>query len=182
MRPALIALAALVASLTLLAAGCGEDDGASEGAGTEEWAQGFCSAVSAWTDELERVGDEVSDLSSLTADKIREAGDDLDVATEQFVEEVRALGRPETTSGQQVEESIDQLAETVETERDDIREAVENVSELTEIAAAVSAVGASLTAMGDAFGDTLQALEDADVDGELERALENEPECDALTN
>ena len=36
--------------------------------------------------------------------------------------------------------------------------------------------------MGTALQETLQALEDADVQGELETALENAESCDTLTS
>jgi hypothetical protein len=180
-RPTLAALAVLAASLALVATGCGGDD-SSEGNATAEWAEGFCTAVSAWSDEVERLGDEVGDPSSLSADEIEQAVDDLATATETFVDDVRALGAPDTASGQEVEDSLDALADTLEEERNDIREAVDGVSGLGDVATAISAIGTSLTAMADAFGDALQALEDADVDGELERALEDTPECDQITD
>ena len=180
LRPARVATVVLTASLALAAAGCGGGDDSSSGTETSAWAADFCTAVTTWTDELQNISNDVDDPSALSADSIRQAADELDAATQTFVDDVRALGSPETESGQEVEDSLNTLADTLETERSDIRDAVEGVSSLTDIPAAISAIGTSVAAMGDAFGDSLQAIEDADIDGELERAFENSDECDEL--
>jgi hypothetical protein len=181
-RHARVATAVVITLLALVATGCGGDDDSSAGTDTAAWAADFCTAVTTWTDELQRIGDGLDDPSALSADAIEQAADDLNVGTEQFVDDVRALGPPDTDSGQEVEDSLEVLADTLETERMDIEDAVQDVSGLSEIPAAISAIGTSLTAMGDAFGDALEALEDADVDGELERALEDTEECDEISS
>lgn len=177
------ALALLVLSLGLVAAGCGGDDEPTSGeASASEWAEDFCTVVNEWTDELERVGDELGDVTSLSADSIEAAADDVNAATDQFVEDVRGLGSPDTVSGQEIEDSLQELADTVEAEKDEVEEAVGDASGLTEVAGAVAAIGTSLTAMATSFQTTLQAFEDADVDGELETALEESDACDELVS
>jgi hypothetical protein len=182
LRLARVATAVMIALLALVASGCGGDDEPSGGTATAAWAADFCSAVTTWTDELQRIGDDLDDPSALDTDSIEQAADDLNAATEEFVDDVRALGPPDTDSGQEVEDSLDTLADTLETERADIEDAVQDVSGLSEIPGAISAIGTSLTAMGNAFSDALEALEDADVDGELERTLEETEECDAISS
>jgi hypothetical protein len=39
-----------------------------------------------------------------------------------------------------------------------------------------------LSAMATAFSDTLQTIQNADVNGELQKALQDSPECDSITN
>jgi hypothetical protein len=175
-----VAIAFAIVSLTLLASGCGGDDESTSETGTAAWAADFCTAVTTWTDEVQRIGDDIDDPSALSADAIEQAADDLNAATEEFVDDLRALGPPETESGQEVEDSLEALADTLDTERTDIQEAVDDVSGLSDIPAAISAFGTSLAAMGDAFGNALQAVEAADAGGELEQTLEDTEECDEL--
>jgi hypothetical protein len=175
----LLVLAACVASLMIVAAGCGGDD--AETTSADEWAEAFCSAVQDWGDELERIGDQVGDVSSLSSESLEEAADDADAATENFVERVRDLGAPDTESGDAVEQELDELADSVEAERAEIEEAVDDADGLGGVADAVGTIGASLSAMGTALQETLEALDSADVDGELESALEDAESCDELT-
>jgi len=71
--------------------------------------------------------------------------------------------------------------DTVETEKTNIEQAADDVSGLTGLASAVSAIGTSLTAMGTAFETALEAIENADVGGELKTALEDSDDCAELT-
>lgn len=174
------ALMVCVASLAVLAASCGGDD-ESSASPTAEWATGFCTAVSAWTDELQQIGDEIDDPSSLSVDALEQAVADVGAATDDFVEDVRGLGAPDTESGQAVQDSLDSLADTLEAEKADIEEAIADASGLTGIASAITSIGTSLTAMGTAFQETLGAIEDADASGELETALEDSEACDEIT-
>ena len=58
----------------------------------------------------------------------------------------------------------------------------EGVSGITEIPSALTAITASLSAMASAFSSTLQTIEDADAEGELQTALEDSPECADITS
>jgi hypothetical protein len=178
-RRTIAVLALLVATLALAAVGCGGDDEA-ETSATAEWADGFCTAVSAWTDELERIGDGLT--SSLSSDALEQAADDVSTATDSFVEEVRGLGAPDTESGDAIQDSIETLADTVEEEKAKIEEAVEGASGITGAAEAVSALGTSLSTMALAFQAMFESLENADVDGELEAAFEDSTPCDAIAS
>jgi hypothetical protein len=176
----LLVLAACVASLAVVAAGCGGDDASATSA--DEWAEEFCSIVQDWGNELERIGDELGDISSLSSESLEAAADDADTATEDFVERVRGLGAPDTESGDAVEQEVDELADTVEAEREKIQEAVDDAEGLGGVADAVGTIGASVSAMGTALQETLESLDSADVDGELEAALEDAESCDQLTS
>jgi uncharacterized phage infection (PIP) family protein YhgE len=176
----LLALAALVTSLALVAGGCGGDD-ASAGS-TDEWAEEFCTIVQDWGDELEQIGNELGDLSSLSSDSLEQAADDADAATEDFVESVRDLGAPDTPSGDAVDQELDELADAVEAEREEIRTAVDDADGLGGVADAVGTISTSISAMGSALQETLQALDSADAGGELETALEDAEACDELTS
>lgn len=179
----LLVFAAVLGALLGAVAGCGgNDDEASGATSAEQWADAFCTSVTTWTDELEQVGQRVGDPASLDVDGLEQAvGDALD-ATERLIEEIRALGRPDTESGEEVEQAIETLADTVESERENVETALGDVSDITDLPGAITAIGAGLTAMGTGFGQAVDALENADVDGELEAAFDNSEACDPITD
>jgi methyl-accepting chemotaxis protein len=175
----LLGLAVCLALLALVAAGCGGDDG---GGSAEAWADDFCTAVTDWTDELEQLGEELGDVSSLTAESIRQAAEDANTATDDFVQRLRDLGAPDTESGDEVESELNELADEVEAQRDEIQEAVEDVEGLGGAAEAIGEIGTALATMGTAIQEALEAVEEADVGGELKAAFENSDACDEITN
>lgn len=180
----LAALASVVvAGLALAASGCGGDD--DEASGTvpvDEWADGFCSAVSSWTDDLQEIRNRFQDLSSLSRESLEEAGQDASDATDRFTDELDGLGTPETESGQAIDDSIQTLTDTVESEKTDVEEAVEGIDSLNDIPSAISAVGSALSAMGTALQSTFDSLRDQEIGGELRTALEDSEACDDLTS
>jgi len=170
-----IALSATVGALALVVAGCGGSD--SDEDPTAAWASGFCSAITSWTDELRTVTSQFSDTSNLSEDGLQSAADDARSATSDLVDELRALGAPDTESGEDVRSALDSLSTTLESESDALEETVQGVSGITEIPSALTAALASLSAMGSAVSSTLQTIEDADAENELQNALEDSPEC-----
>ena len=171
-----LALSAVVAVAALAAAGCGGSDD-SESDPTAAWASGFCTAVTDWTDELQTITSSFSDTSNLSEDGLRTAADDVRSATQQLVDEIRDLGAPETDGGEEIRSALDSLSTTLETESAGIEQTVDSISGLTGLANAAASITTSLSAMGTAFSETLQTIDAADVDGELQSALEDSPEC-----
>jgi uncharacterized phage infection (PIP) family protein YhgE len=177
-----IGLSAVVAVLALVAVGCGGSDSESDADPTAAWASGFCSAVTTWTDELQSITSSFSDTSNLSQDGLESAAEDVRSSTEQLVDDLKGLGAPETQGGEQVKSSLDSLSTTLETESANIEETVQGISGITDIPSAVTTITTSLSAMGSAFSDTLQTVEDADADAELQAALEDSPECADITS
>lgn len=181
-RSAKIAVALLLTSAVLVAAGCGGSDDNTSASAADEWAAGFCTSVTTWTDALKEIGDDVASPSSLNSDALKEAAGDVSSATDAFIEDLRGLGRPDTESGQEVESSLETLSDTLETQKTDIEQEVDDVSGITGIPSAIAAIGSSLTAMGTAFQTALSAIDNADVGGELKTALENSDDCSELSS
>lgn len=177
-RNALAALAVVLSALVLVAAGCGGDD--EETSSAAAWAEDFCTSVTEWQDEIERIGDEL--LESPSTEALEDASQEASDVTDAFIEEVRELGGPETESGEEVEDSVEELADIVDEEKAEIEAAVEDAEGLTGAAGAVSEIGASISTMATALQTTLQAIEDGDASGELEAAFDETPACDELTN
>jgi hypothetical protein len=175
MRRAWIA-AIVVLALAGVAAGCGGDS-ESDTDPTAAWADGFCSAVTDWTTELQTITSQFSDTSNLSQDGLESAASDLREATETLVSDLEDLGAPETDSGEEVKSSLDSLSTTLETETSEIQDTAEGVSSIADLPSAISTISTALAALGTAFSQTLQTIEDADASGELQTALEDSPEC-----
>lgn len=171
---------AVVGLLAGFSAGCGGDD--ADASSAAAWADAFCTSTQEWRTELQRIGDEISDVGSLSQETIEQAVEDARDATDEYVDDVRALGAPETESGAEVEESVEQLADDVEAEKEEAEEALEGAEGLAGYAQAGQDVAASVSAMFAAIQQTLTAIGQADVDGELETAFEESDACDEIAN
>jgi len=169
-------VAIVVLAMAGMAAGCGGDDG-SDADPTAAWASGFCSAVTEWTNELQTITSQFSDASNLSQDGLESAAGDLRDATDTLVSDLKDLGAPDTDSGEEVKSSLDTLSTTLETETAEIEETAQGVSSVTQLPGAISTISASLASLGNAFSETLQTIDNADVGGELQTALEDSPEC-----
>ena len=173
-------IASTVAALALVAAGCGGSDEtttSAETTATAEWADGFCTAITTWTDSIKSVTEQFTDLSSFSQDGLEAAANDVQDATNTLVDDLQGLGAPDTESGQAVKDSLDELTSTVESEVATIEETAQGVSGITGIPGAASSIQTSLTAMSTALNSTLQTVESADAKGEIQTALEDSPAC-----
>ena len=181
-----VAIMACVASLTLVAAGCGGDDDSSgeatSGTAPEEWADGFCSALSTWTDDLEAIAEPLTDLSSLSTDGIQQAAEDAKTATETLADSLRSLGAPDTSSGDQVETAVDDLTTDLESGVQEIETAAADISSVADVPAALGTITTALADLGRDVGSALQTIEDADASAELETAFDDADSCGELTD
>ena len=176
-----IVLSPQLAALALVAVGCGGDDEPDTDP-TAAWASDFCSAVTTWTDELQTVTSEFSDTSNLSQDGPQSAA-----GRRQGVDRParRRPPRPRRAGdrvGEEVQSALDSLSTTLETESDEHRGDRRRHLGPHRIPSAITAVTASLSAMGTAFSTTLQTIENADVESELQNALEDSPECADITS
>ncbi len=179
MRRTWIATIAVVA-LTGVAAGCGGSD--SEEDPTAAWASGFCTAVTAWTTELQTVTSEFSDPSNLSQEGLQSAAEDVRGATDTLVGDLKDLGAPETEGGEEVKSALDTLSTTLDTEVSSIQDTAQGVSGIADLPSAISKITASLSALGTAFSTALTTIDNADAKGELQSALQDSPDCADLTS
>lgn len=170
-------IATFIAALALVAAGCGGSDESASASPTDEWAAGFCTAITSWTDSIQSATDQFTDPSSLSTDGLASAANDVGSATNTLVDDLKGLGAPDTESGQAVKDSVDELSSTLESEVATIDDAVQGASGLTALPGAIATITTSLAAMATAFSSTFQSLENADVKGELQTALEDSSAC-----
>lgn len=174
--------AVAVLAVAGVAAGCGGGDSESETSPTAEWADGFCGAVTDWTNELQTITQQFSDTSNLSQDGLQSAAGDVRSATQTLIDDLKDLGAPDTDSGQEVKSSLDTLSTTLDTETSTIEDTADGVSSIADVPSAISKISTSLGALGTAFSETLQTIEDADASGELQSALQDSPECADITS
>lgn len=174
-----LALAGAVLALAGVAAGCGGSGGG--GDSTAAWASSFCSAITDWSEELEDVTSQFSDTSNLSQEGITSAAADVRGSTEGLVDELRGLGAPPTESGEEIRTALESLSDTLAAESSEIQETADGVSSLTGLPNALTEITASLSAMAAAFSTALSTVEEADVGGEVQAALEDSPECAGIS-
>lgn len=173
--------ALLVVVLALTAMGCGGDgDDSGSATPTDEWAEGYCSAIVDWATALNGATNELRDLESLSRQDFSQAGDDIRSATETITGELRALGAPDTEFGAEARQAVETFATAAEGDLADVERAVRSVSGLAGISKAVSSITAALTSLNKDFQRMVASLRRIDPEEELQSALEDADSCDDL--
>ena len=173
-----LVLLPVLASLALLAAGCGSSKKPQT---TADWAGQFCSAVSTWKTS---VSSTVSSLKggNLSKDSITNAFDQFKSATKTFESNIKKLGKPPTKSGDQVKQSIDTMSSQIDGSVKNIQNAVSSASAgAGGILNAISVASAEFTKVRGELQSTLTSVQQADASGELKSAFQQSPNCKGLT-
>jgi membrane protein implicated in regulation of membrane protease activity len=166
---------AAVLLVVLALAGCGGDEGPNA---SEEYADGVCSSLSTWADDVETTVKTLADQGlSIDEQDVRSAIDDVKAANEELTDDLDGLGAPETEDGEQAEQELDDLATALSAQVDKVDEALDSGSRPAAIAGIItSAVATGATAVNSAY----QNLRQLDPAGELRDAFEDSDECKQL--
>jgi hypothetical protein len=168
------ALAATLALVLVLAAGCGGDDEDS----AESWANDVCSSLSTWLSEIdEAVSSLTEEGLSTNEEDLRSAVDQVADATSALGDDLQELGPPETEGGEQARSEIESLATALRSEVESVQQAVEADDDALAV---TSAVSMSISMSASEVQSTLSSLEGLDPGGELEEGFENADECDSF--
>ena len=170
--------AALAASILVLAlaAACG---GGTESDPAAAWANGFCSSLTTWANQLQTSVDSLTS-GSITMDSVSTAIDDVKGATDTLKSDLQGLGAPDTSDGQQAQDSVTTLADDLEADVEKIRAAFEGASGVSELPAALSTATATIATMQDQITTTYNTLQGLDPEGQLNAALQNSQDCQQL--
>jgi hypothetical protein len=170
--------ALLVASLALVAAGCG---GKSEPKATPtgDWANSVCGALVTWTTTIKSLASSLK--SNPTKAGVQDAVDQAESATKTLSSSLKGLGKPDTDAGQQAKDDISQLADELTADVDKIQSSVKDASGAAGVLGAISTASATLQTMGQQVGATFSELQKLDAKGELEQAFSNASSCKQLT-
>ena len=129
---------ALLAVFALMAAGCG---GSSETKSNEAYANGVCTAIGSWEQQIKTIASDFSggvSQASLQA-KITQAG----AATKTLVAQIRAVPPPDSAQGQAAKQQLDQLTTDINNTIDAANTAITEL-QANPSAAGISAVVATL--------------------------------------
>jgi hypothetical protein len=168
-----LGLAALLVSLTVLAAGCGKSKPPPTPA---DWANGVCSAVSTWKTSITAAVDSV-EAGNVTKDSVTKAADDAKNATNKLTDDLKKLGKPNTSAGAQAQKTVDQLSTQVSDGVDTIQATVKNISSLSSALSAVTTVSTTLKTLSTDISTAFSTLSKLEPGGELQQAFKSAPDC-----
>ena len=177
-------LVAVMALLTLIAAGCGSSGGNStstttSASATATWASGVCTSITTWQTALKSATDSLK--SNPTKSGLQTAGSDARAATQTLTSDLKGLGKPDTQAGQQAKHSLDQLATSLQQAAATIESAVKGASGISGALSAGTTVTSTLATMETEVKKTVTNLQGLGAKGELKTAFTNSSACNSLT-
>jgi len=167
---------ALLATLALLAAGCG---GSSDTKANEAYANSVCSAIGSWQQEIKGIATDFSGGVSLASlqTKVTQA----QAATKTLVSQIKAVSPPDTSQGQAAKQQLDQLTTDINNTVDAASTALTEV-QANPSAAAVSATVATLApqvqSLASETNSAISTLKSAG--GSLASAFKSTDSCKSL--
>jgi phage-related protein len=174
-----VTLALTVLGAVLTTVGCGGGS-SSSGSSADEWASGFCSALTTWTASVKSAGTSLQGNASESG--LKSAAGDIKNASDTLVDDLKGLGKPDTKTGEEARDAVDQLSKEVEQDVQEMQSAVDKVSGVQGALTAATSVAATLSKMGTQIGSAASKLDAADPDGELRQAFRDSSACKKLTS
>jgi hypothetical protein len=170
------AILALIATLAMLAAGCGSS---SDTKANEAYANSVCSAIGSWQQEIKGIATDFSGGVSLASlqTKVTQA----EAATKTLVSQIKAVSPPDTSQGQAAKQQLDQLTTDINNTVDAASTALAEV-QANPSAAAVSATVATLApqvqSLASETNSAISTLKSAG--GSLASAFKSTDSCKSL--
>jgi hypothetical protein len=173
-----IALAvALAAVAAALCAGCGSS---SEQSATEKWADGFCSAIVTWQDDLTSIGTDLKSGGVPTKATVESAAQQAEDSTQTLADSLSSLGKPDTQAGADAQAAVTQLQGDISDGAASIKTTTADISGLSQALTAASAVSATLATMASQVSTAVTTLTQLDPKGELDDAFSQSSSCQSL--
>jgi hypothetical protein len=167
----------MVATATLLAAGCGsgskDAQTSTQVSATVDWAGGLCSALTTYTTSVTDAANTLT--GNLSKSGVQDAATSIKSATDTFVSDTKGLGKPDTSAGQQAKDTIDTLGTNLDKDMSTIQDATG--SGLLKGASTITATLATVQSQITTAFDELKGL---DAQGELSQAFSDAPSCASL--
>jgi hypothetical protein len=167
----------LVATLALLAAGCG--GGRSDKKANEAYANSVCTAIGSWASEVKGIATNVSGGVSKASLDAKLA--QFETATKNLVSQIKAVPAPNTSQGQAAKKQIDQLASQVEATTAAAKSTAEKIpanATARQAVAALATLAPQLNTLASSARSTVKAVEGAG--GSLASAFESSRACKNL--
>jgi hypothetical protein len=171
-----LAAAVATVALAVAAAGCGSSSSASE---TEQWADGMCSALTDWQNNVVAAGEKVSkgDLSKST---LEETADGVADANKQLRDDLDSLGKPPTETVDKAKSALNQLGDDLNKNLEAIRDALAKTSG-NDVSFAITAVASSVQAMSQDLQNTSTQLKALQSDDTWKKAFNSSDSCQKLS-
>ncbi|MFL5979004.1 MAG: hypothetical protein ACJ76O_10335 [Gaiellaceae bacterium] len=164
--------------LAVAAAGCGsKNESAAEK--TNSWADGMCSALVDWQNNVKAAGEKVS-KGDLSKASLQDAADGVSDANKQLRDDLDSLDKPPTPTVEKARSALSQLSADLSTNVDKIREALGNISG-GDVSAAVTAVAGAVQAMSQDFQSTATQLQALEKDDTWSKAFKSSESCQKLS-
>ena len=167
----------VVALFGVVLAGCGGSS--SDKKANEAYADGVCSAVASWTQEIKDIATDFS--SGISRASLQTKIDQAQSATKKLVNEVKAVPAPDTDEGQAAKQQLNQLTDDVTTTVDGAKSALAQVpadASTTTIITAVGALAPQVTNLVNEARSAIGTLKDAG--GSLADAFKSTDSCKSL--
>lgn len=165
----------------VVAAGCGGSSSSSSSPSPKDWANGLCSAISTWSQSVQKSGQALQS-GKVTKDNLTATTGDIKSATHQLAEDLKGLGKPNTDAGQEAKDAIDKLSQQIDGDVEEMQKAADKAgSTASGAVAAASSIASTLSKMGTQIGTAASQLQSADAKGELEQGFKDAPACKSLT-
>jgi len=175
------AAAVVLAAALAFAAGCGGSGDKTSSA--EQWANGFCEAVTTWQNDLTSIANNLKQKqSSLTKSDVTSSVDEAKSSTQTLGKSLKDLGKPDTDAGQQAQDEVAQLSDSLSKSVDTVQKAVDDASGagVAGVLNAVSVASGTLVTMGKEVSSTVSQLEQLDAQGEMKQAFQKASSCKTL--
>jgi hypothetical protein len=168
------AVVAVVALTVVAATGCGGDEESPQA----QWASSFCGALSDWSSTVLESVDTIKDTANLSANSLDEALTNAADATTTLKDDLEELGPPETEAGDEALQQVETYRSALEADAEKLQsESTAPTSGTAGLLQKVSTVTATLASMATSLEGAVTAISQADVEGELQQALEDDSAC-----
>ena len=166
----------LLVVLVLAAAGCGGD---SDKKANEEYANGVCTAIASWEQQIKSIATTFSGGVSEAAlkSKVTQA----QTATSTLMTQIKAVPPPDTSEGTAAKQQLDQLTTDINTATTSAKTAIAELPpnpSVTVIAATVAVITPQVQNLATQTKSAISALQDAG--GSLASAFKDADACQSL--
>ena len=171
-------LALLVLGSTLAVAACGGE----EDAGPEAWADGVCSSVQEWRENLTSLAVDAQ-VEGLSADSIRTAIDGGVEATRRLRGQLEDLGPPDTEARDEIEQELDELSDQVLEQVEAAQAEAEALPEdqsVPELLESLTSIAGDLQSVVGEVEATFADIQELEPGSELEDGFESAEACQGL--
>ena len=176
-RPLIAFWALGAAVLILVAAGCGKS---SDTKANETYADGVCSAVGTWKQQIQSIGTSLSS-GGFTKDSLQAALTKAESATKTMVTQVKAVPPANSSEGKAAKQQLDQLATDVNSTVAAAKSAVDKLqgdASASSVATTVAALGPQLKSLASEAKSAFDTLKSAG--GSLGSAFNDTDSCKNL--